>query len=63
MELTDEERRAAAMACRAAAYRASEDAKAQTNPTVRAGFEATERRYRALAEKLEPAPSYSPSAL
>lgn len=52
MQLTDEERHAAAMACRAAAYRADQDAKAQTNPTVRAGCEAEARRYQALAEKL-----------
>lgn len=51
MNLTDEEKHDAAMACRAAAFRAEKDAEAASNPTVRAGFEATARRYSELAKK------------
>lgn len=55
MELTNEKKQRAAMACRAAAYRASEDAKAQSNPSVRRNFEADAKAYEDLAEEFEAA--------
>ena len=52
MQLTDTERQSAAQACRIAAYQAEQDAAKQSNPSVRATFEATARRYLDLAAKL-----------
>lgn len=53
MQLTPEEMHRAAMACRAAGYRASQDAQIQSNPGVKATFERDARAYVALAEKLD----------
>ena len=52
VQLTDTEKQSAAQACRIAAYQAEQDAAKQSNPTVRATFEATARRYLDLAAKL-----------
>lgn len=55
MELTDEERRRAAMGCRAAAHIAEADAEKQTNSMLRATFEQEARKYRLLAQKFDKA--------
>lgn len=51
--LTDTELQAAAQACRIAAVQADQDAAKQSSPSVRATFEASAKRFRELAEKLE----------
>lgn len=54
MNLTDDERQAAAQACRVAAHQAETDAAKQSNPGVRATFEETAKRFRRLAAKFVP---------
>jgi hypothetical protein len=51
----DAELRDAAMAARAAAHRAHQDAAAQPNPRITATFAADAERYTALGEKFEAA--------
>lgn len=53
LHFTADDFRALAMAARAAAYRAEQDAKAQTNPQVRAQFLDDARRFNERAEKCE----------
>ncbi len=55
MHLTDEEKRDAAMGCRALAHQARKDAAAQENPGVRQRFEDTARRFESLAKKFDEA--------
>ncbi len=52
LDLSDSELQQATQACRIAAVQAEQDAAKQSSPTVRASFDGTARRYRALAEKL-----------
>jgi hypothetical protein len=51
MNLTPAEKHAAAMACRAAAFLARQDAEAQSNPSVKTGFERTAAEYERLAQR------------
>jgi hypothetical protein len=53
LELSDDELRDAAMAARAAAWRAQHDADNQSNPRSNATFAAVAARYAALAEMFE----------
>jgi hypothetical protein len=55
MDLTDDEKRDAAMGCRALAVIAERDAEAAGNPGVRDSFFETARQHRALAAKFEAA--------
>jgi len=55
LDLTDAELRDAAMAARAAAHRARQDAATQPNPRISATFAADAERYAGLAAKLETA--------
>jgi hypothetical protein len=57
MELTDEEKQRAAMACRAAAAIAEKDAQGQSSPGIRATFEEQAEKYRALAVRFDAARS------
>lgn len=60
MNLTDDEKHRAAMACRVAAVQAEKDAALQTNPQTRKTFNEEERRYRELADKFERAARAAP---
>jgi predicted DNA-binding transcriptional regulator YafY len=53
IELTGDELRDACMALRAAAHRATQDAKAMAQSSKDHGFADTARRYAALCEKFE----------
>lgn len=53
LHFTADDYRTSAQACRVAAYKAEQDAKAQTNPQVIEGFLASAKRYRELAQKHE----------
>jgi hypothetical protein len=53
LELSADELRDAAMASRAAAQRAQQDASANENPRIKAAFTATAKRQGALSEKFE----------
>lgn len=55
MNLTDDEKRDAAMGARALAWRALEDAKGAGNPGVKERFEASAERFNKLAAKFEAA--------
>jgi hypothetical protein len=55
IELTDAELQQAAQGARIGAVQAEQDAAKQSSPTVRANFEATARRFRDVAAKLEQA--------
>jgi hypothetical protein len=55
LHLTDAELRDAAMAARAAAHRARQDAATQPNPRISSTFAADAERYAGLAAKLETA--------
>lgn len=55
VKFTPEEHRQSAMACRAAAHIAEQDAKKQQNPTTALGFQTTAIGYRQLAAKHEAA--------
>jgi hypothetical protein len=55
LELCADELRDAAMASRAAAQRAQQDASANENPRIKAAFAATAKRQAALSEKFEAA--------
>lgn len=55
MDLTDDEKRDAAMGCRALAHQARKDAAAQENPGVRLRFEETAQRFERLAKKFDDA--------
>jgi hypothetical protein len=62
MELTNDEKRDAAMGMRALAYRATEDGKGTANPGVREKFDQTAARYTKLALKFEAARRRQPGA-
>lgn len=53
LELCAEELRDAAMAARAAAQRARQDASANENPRIKAAFAASAERHASLSEKFE----------
>jgi hypothetical protein len=53
IDLTDSELQTAAQGARMGAVQAERDAEQQSSPTVRATFEASAKRYRDLAAKLE----------
>lgn len=55
MNLTDDEKRDAAMGCRALAHIAEQDSKRTSNSGVRENFEATAMRFNELAAKFEAA--------
>lgn len=53
LQFEDDELRDAAQAARIASVQADKDAERQSNPSVRAAFDSTSRRFRELAEKFE----------
>jgi hypothetical protein len=53
MDLTPEDRHRAAMACRAAAHIAEQDAAKQSNPSIRVTFEQEAKKYRELANRFD----------
>lgn len=53
IELSNVELADVAQAVRAAAYRAEQDAAKQSSPTIRATFEESAARFKALSEKFE----------
>jgi hypothetical protein len=59
MDLSNEDMRRAAMACRAAAFQAEQDAGRQSNPSVRATFEREAAEYQKLAARFDPSTSQS----
>jgi hypothetical protein len=61
INLTADELQQAAQAARIGAVQAENDASKQSSPTVRANFEASARRYREIAAKLEQARKSGPS--
>lgn len=53
VQLTPEDMRRAAMACRAAAFTAEQDGEKQTNPSVKEQFAEEAEKYRALALRFD----------